>query len=294
MLKLFLQVVCKRSSTGQCQTDLKERMMNSQNWQTAVESLKNARNVVVCSGAGISAESGIPTFRDSDGFWTKFPPKLFANWDGLMRIAQTDPKSLAMFMKHLIEPIANAEPNAAHLAVAELEEQFTTTIITQNVDGLHQSAGSTNVLEIHGSLLEIVDANSKQIVKLMERNELKPIVDILNKYISTESTLENSISNFLNYLPLNWIEQHRPNLVLFGDSLAMPAWDDANKAARACDVFLCIGTSRTVMPAAMLPSLAKASGAIVISVDPKQSPGCWLQGNATEILPELVKAIGKK
>src|SRR5580704_14259771 len=124
--------------------------MDTDNWITAVLALRKARNVVVFTGAGISAESGIPTFRDADGFWQRFPPEQFATWSGLLRTALTRPQLVAEFVLNVVEPVAKAAPNAAHRAVAELQKYAKTSVVTQNIDGLHQSAGSTHVHEIHG------------------------------------------------------------------------------------------------------------------------------------------------
>src|SRR5215469_11640115 len=134
--------------------------MDTDSWIAAVLALRKARRVVVFSGAGISADSGIPTFRDADGFWQRFPPERFATWGGLLDTALTEPRSVAEFVLNVVEPIAKAETNAGHLAVAQLDRRVETTVVTQNIDGLHQAAGSQDVLEIHGSLLEVVDASS--------------------------------------------------------------------------------------------------------------------------------------
>ena len=120
--------------------------MNTDNWITAVLALRKARRVVAFTGAGISAESGVPTFRDAEGFWQRFPPEKFATWKGLISTAASDPRSVAEFVLNVVEPIATAEPNPGHQALAELERQVPTTVITQNIDGLHQTAGSTTVL----------------------------------------------------------------------------------------------------------------------------------------------------
>ena len=103
----------------------------------------------------MSAESGIPTFRDDGGFWQRFPVEQFACWDGIVRTAIRRPRELAEFAYEVIEPIAGAQPNAGHLAIEQLERHTKVTVITQNIDGLHQAAGNTTVHEIHGSLSQI-------------------------------------------------------------------------------------------------------------------------------------------
>jgi NAD-dependent deacetylase len=156
--------------------------MNTDNWITAVLALRKAKRVVVFTGAGISAESGIPTFRDADGFWQRFPPEQFATWSGLLRTVVTHPRSVAEFVLNVVEPIAKAQPNAAHQAVFTLEQHVSTTVVTQNIDGLHQSAGSADVLEIHGSLLEVVDTSTGRVIERFERSNLAQIADTLRKY----------------------------------------------------------------------------------------------------------------
>lgn len=262
--------------------------MNTDNWITAVLALRNAKRVVVFTGAGISADSGIPTFRDSDGFWQRFPPEQFASWHGLLRTALTDPRAVAEFVLNVVEPIAKAEANAGHLAVAELDRRVNTTVVTQNIDGLHQAAGSQNVLEIHGSLLEVVDVSSGKLVQQFDRGDLRLIADTLRQYAAKESSLFTFFRQMRRRYPLDWRGRHRPNLVLFGEAMAEPAWTQARRAVQNCDVLISVGTSASVYPAAMLPTDAAAAGATVISLDPQPSEGCWLQGTAADMLPKLL------
>lgn len=263
--------------------------MSTDHWITAVLALRRAERVVVFTGAGISAESGIPTFRDADGFWHRFPPEQFATWQGLLQVATTDPHAVAEFVMHVVEPIARADANPGHRALAELGREKPTTIVTQNIDGLHQSAGSSHVREIHGSLLEVVDIARAQIVKRYERVELVQIAESLRKYVERQSTLIGLLWELRQRYPFDWMGRHRPNLVLFGDALAEPAWTEARAAVEHCDLLLSVGTSGAVYPAAMLPITAEAAGATVISVDPQPCTGCWLPGKAGDVLPKLIQ-----
>jgi NAD-dependent deacetylase len=262
--------------------------MNIDHWITAVLALRKARNVVVFTGAGISAESGIPTFRDADGFWQRFPPEQFACWSGLFKTALTDPHRVAEFIFQVVDPVARASPNAAHQAVAAIEQHAACTVVTQNVDGLHQSAGSTNVNEVHGSLLEVIDISSRKLVKRFERDELRQLADSLDRYATKKSSTISFLMQMKQQYPFDWLGRHRPNLVLFGDELAEPAWTNACSAIDRCDLLLSIGTSGTVYPAAMLPDRAAVAGAAVVVIDPKPVAGCWLEGRATEVLPKLI------
>lgn len=263
--------------------------MNIDNWITAVLALRKAQQVVVFSGAGISAESGIPTFRDSDGFWQRFPPERFASWKGLIRAVLTDAPAVAEFVLQVVEPIAKAAPNQGHLAVAQLETHVPTIVVTQNIDGLHQSAGSTNVFEIHGSVLEVIHRSTGKIVHRFQRAELAQLAESLRKYSAKQQSLIAFLLDFQQHYPLNWLGRHRPNLILFGDTLAEPAWSQSCQAVDACDVLISVGTSGSVYPAAALPDRAIGKGATVITVDPNASGECWLEGRAETVLPKLIQ-----
>ena len=262
--------------------------MDLDNWITAVLALRKAKRVVVFTGAGISAESGIPTFRDADGFWQRFPPEHYATWNGLLTTVRTKPLSVAEFVLNVIEPVAKAEPNAGHQAIVRMEQRVKTTVITQNIDGLHQSAGSTEVLEVHGSLLEVVDTSTGELVHRFDRKDLMRIADCLHKYTSNQQSAETLLMELQQQYPWNWMGRHRPNVVLFGDGLPEAVWTRANQAVEECDVLLSVGTSGVVYPAAMLPDNAKAAGAFVVTIDPQPRSGCWLEGNAGTVLPELI------
>jgi NAD-dependent deacetylase len=264
--------------------------MNPEHWNDAIRALRNARQVVVFTGAGISAESGIPTFRDADGFWQRFPPEQYANWPGLFQTARVNARAVAEFAVHLIEPIARAAPNAGHLGVAALERHIPTVVVTQNVDGLHQSAGSTAVHEIHGSLLEVVDTQTGQIALRFTRDDLLQISDLLGQYAHHEISLLSLLWKFRRRFPFPWRRIHRPHVVLFGDELAEPAWTEGLHAVEQCDLLISVGTSGTVYPAALLPERAASHGAAVISIDPAPVPGCWLPGTAATLLPKMLAA----
>lgn len=257
----------------------------------AVEWLQCSNKIVVFSGAGMSASSGINTFRDEDGFWQRFPPDQFANWKGLLQTALLEPLRLADFLIAILEPVAQAAPNSAHLAVAELANHKEVSVITQNIDQLHQSAGSQQVFEIHGSLFEIICYPEGQVNNVLTRDDLKKIVVDLKlakqqfwKGPKLLSAIQPLIGASLNGF-------HRPRIVLFGDQLAEPDWTNAQLAASECDLFLSIGTSQSVYPAAGLPELAKENGSQVIVIDPQTCGGdLWLAKRAEEVLPQLLES----
>lgn len=254
----------------------------------AAAHLRSAQRVVVFTGAGISAESGIPTFRDAGGLWTTFPPDQFGHMGGLMQVALNEPRRLVEFLFAVLQPIAAAEPNSGHLAIASLETHVPATVITQNIDGLHQDAGSRTVHEIHGSLLEIVDRHGKH-TRHLSRDDLRTLAESLQRARGRHLPLPRAMLALRKLFGIDLRGMHRPNIVLFGESLAEPAWSRAVDAASECDVMLLVGTSAEVFPAAMIPEYAASAGATVITVDPFPALGSIrLQGTATKILPLLI------
>jgi NAD-dependent deacetylase len=251
--------------------------------------LRSASEIVVFTGAGISAESGIPTFRDDSGLWLRFPPEQFANWVGLTRVARSDPRRFAEFLHAVLAPIAAAKPNAAHLALAKAERHASITIVTQNVDGLHQAAGSTIVHEIHGSFFEVVTLSGR-FCSLLSRRELAKVAASIDRLQKGWLVLPRLALAARPLAGLGWRGVYHPKLVLFGDTLAEPAWRLANEATRNCELFLQIGCSGVVYPAAMLPDAARRNGARVIAVDPAPvNADLWLRGSAAKVLPELFR-----
>lgn len=179
-------------------------------------------NIVVLTGAGISAESGIATFRDSGGLWEQYKIEDVATPDAWRR----NPKLVTEFYNMRRAQAANAQPNAAHLALVKLEEKFNVHIITQNVDDLHERAGSANVLHLHGELC-----------KVRSTLDAKLVYNVGSKAIAIGDKCEKG-------------SQLRPHIVWFGE--AVPAMDDAIALAQKADIFMVIGTSLQVYPAAGL------------------------------------------
>ena len=255
----------------------------------AASCLRSAREVVVFTGAGVSAESGIPTFRDDEGFWQHFPVKDFATWRGLVRTAIRRPRRLAEFIQAVLHPIAVAKPNAAHQAIADMEKHVGVTVVTQNIDNLHQEAGSTIVHEVHGSLFEVITRRGR-FVGLLSRRELLHMAEALDRAQRGWLVLPRVLLAIRPMAGLGLRGLHLPRIVLFGDAMAEPAWSQALEVARRCDCMIQVGTSGMVLPAAMLPSEAKAAGAKVIAIDPNENGGdVWLQGTAATIVPRLVE-----
>jgi NAD-dependent deacetylase len=257
------------------------------NLKQAAEWVRSSKALLIFSGAGISAESGIPTFRDDGGFWDKFPPDYFATWNGLIKTAIARPKQLAEFVQAVIEPIATAQPNAAHIAIAEAEKYLPITVITQNIDGLHQEAGSKIVYEIHGSILEVKEISGNKISSIT-RKELKTISQGISKAKESYFTHLHLFRDLGKLIGINQRGIYHPNVVLFGDLLSEPARTLAWEAVVKTDCLIQIGCSGVVYPASSIPDLAKRGGAKVICIDPNETTGgLWLKGTATEIVPRL-------
>jgi NAD-dependent deacetylase len=261
----------------------------------AVHLLRQARQVTVFSGAGISAESGIPTFRDRDGLWAHYPPERFATLPGLAQVAEEDPLALAGFFHALLAPVVQANPNPGHNAVARLEAFFDVTVITQNVDNLHQEAGSSAVYEVHGTLYR-VDLATGKTLKHLSKEMLAQMVRRIANFIDAPppgKDLRTALGAILKpYLDMKTGFGHRPGIVLFGEPPNEPDWSESQQAAEACDLMLLVGTSGEVFPANLLPERVRQRGRPVIGVGPESGRAdIWLLGKAGEILPELVAAL---
>ncbi len=236
-----------------------------------LERLRSAYTVGVLTGAGISAASGVPTFRGKDGLWKKFRPEELANFDAFSR----NPELVWEWYNWRRELIRNIRPNLAHYALVDFEQIFPDFgVITQNVDNLHQLAGNKKVIELHGNIM---------------RNKCSQC----NKPYSDEFTLENGIPRCPECGGLI-----RPDVVWFGEMLPEQAISEAQELAMRSEVFFSIGTSSTVEPAASLPYIAKGNGAYIVEINTETTPLTQaadehLNGSADKILPELVISIEK-
>lgn len=232
--------------------------------------LRRAGSVTALTGAGISAESGIPTFRDAlSGLWARYRPEELATPEAFAR----NPTLVWDWYRMRRELVARAEPNPGHHALVALEQRVPRfVLVTQNVDGLHRRAGSDRVIELHGSLTRARCSREDTVLSAWEEPGSGP-----PRCSGCGALL-------------------RPDVVWFGESLPVDALRAAEAAARDCEVFLSIGTSNLVEPAASLPWLAAASGADVVVLNPsmegqRSGPRIrHLSGPAGELLPALVRA----
>lgn len=250
-----------------------------------------AKDIVVFTGAGASAESGIPTFRDEDGLWDEFPVEEFGNWRDFLTTLRSQPHKIARFLYHFLAPIVDAKPNDCHRAISVLQQKVRTTIVTQNIDRLHQRAGSEGVLELHGSLFDIFSESGKPVATLT-LDDLAKVVEELRPSLTERFTLERLMKTVQNLMGENTSGSYRPNLVLFGDLLDRNIINQARECAEECNCMIIIGTSGEVYPANELPLLATANGARVIAVGPEKpyfSADSWLRGSAALTVPDLIE-----
>ena len=240
-----------------------------------IEQLKQARHIVVLTGAGTSAESGVPTFRDAQtGLWAHYNPAELATPEAFKR----DPKLVWDWYSWRRETVFAAQPNAGHYALVQMARHVPDFhLITQNVDGLHQLAGSEQVIELHGNITRILCEQCSHTIDLTPQN--------LNtlKLSDTEPPRCTRCNHY-----------YRPDVVWFGENLPVQALQQAEQLAQNCDVFFSIGTSSQVYPAAALPSYARQAIVIEINRDKTaltQQADFALQGASGEILPVLVASV---
>ncbi len=234
--------------------------------EALTEALRAARRVCVLTGAGVSAESGVPTFREAQtGLWEKYRPESLATMEAFL----ADPAFVWKWYRWRRELVAKSRPNAGHIALTELERCFDEfTLVTQNVDRLHRAGGSQNIVEFHGDLFaDICIAGCAD-----------PAAN------DDEIPYCNHCGNLL-----------RPGVVWFGEAIPQQALYRSSEAAERCDVMLCVGTSSQVYPAAGLSGLARRSGAVTAEINPEPTGGpefnFVIAGQSGLILPELVASL---
>lgn len=233
--------------------------------------LMESRYVVVLTGAGISAESGIPTFRGKDGLWKRYRVEELATPEGFAR----NPRLVWEWYNWRIGMVLRAKPNAAHFALSELEELgIVKSIITQNVDDLHERAGSRNVIRLHGNILEARCTRCGFKKKIEnEFKELPPKCPVCGELL-------------------------RPNVVWFNEPIPMESLNKAYSEVERSDCLLVIGTSGVVMPAGAFPSIVKRKGGIVLEINVDETHISWIadlsiRGKAGDVLPKIVEEIKK-
>jgi NAD-dependent deacetylase len=235
-----------------------------------INALRKARSVVVLTGAGVSAESGVPTFRGQEGLWRNYNPQELATPEAFNK----DPTLVWEWYDWRRGLIAPLEPNPAHLAIAELEERSPSfLLITQNIDGLHKKGGSKQMLELHGNIWNV-------------------------RCVAEGNVTENHDVPLQNIPPMcSCGAMLRPHIVWFGESLDPHILHQSLQAIEACDFLIVAGTSAVVQPSASFPIMARERGATVLEVNMEPTPissvvNSSLFGKAGELLPQLVASLG--
>jgi NAD-dependent deacetylase len=242
----------------------------SENIKKVARLIHGASHAVALTGAGISVDSGLPDFRGSQGLWSKYDPAEYATIDAFM----ADPEKVWNMLFELRKEAAAAEPNPAHTGLAELERMgHLTTIVTQNVDGLHQRAGSSNVIEFHGG------------------GTVLSCIECFREYPASEISLDHLPPLCLCGGVL------KPDIVLYGETIPVQTAGMAQAAAEQCDLMFVIGTSAEVAPASSLPRTAKSVGAKVVEINIEPTvltasvADISLQGSSSKIIPAVVTEL---
>lgn len=233
-------------------------------FESISKKLRYAKKIVFVTGAGVSQESGIPTFRGKDGLWRNYDAMKLASIDAFY----DNPKLIWEWYNERRKNIFSAEPNLGHKVIAELEKFTKVVVLTQNIDGLHQRAGSTEVLELHGSIVKIKCTSCD-----------------FKSEISTEFVDIPPLCKCGNIL--------RPDVIWFGESLPQDVWQQAIIHASICDVMIIVGTSLVVSPANTLPIYAKQNNAILIEINPEKTMmssymDLSIRSSGAIALPELI------
>ncbi len=233
-----------------------------------VSLLKRGRIVAFC-GAGISAESGIPTFRGEDGLWKKYDPTVYATVEGIVYLLIKSPLSLRDFIVESYQIFLNAQPNFAHYALKKLEDKnLLIGIITQNIDDLHFRCGSKNVAEIHGNAFEFLCRRCNWRIKRTPK-ELESFIYQLKKEKS-KWRIVKGILKFLGRCP-QCNRRLESGIVFFGQQLPQKELERSYQYLNQAKTLLCIGTSGVVYPAASLPYYAKERGVKIVVINPEAS-----------------------
>jgi NAD-dependent protein deacetylases, SIR2 family len=237
----------------------------------AAELLRNSSYTVAFTGAGISVESGIPPFRGENGIWTRYNPEVLD-----LNYFYAHPKESWIAIKEIFyDFIGTALPNPAHFALAELEAKgMVKSVITQNIDNLHQQAGTKHIFEFHGNSQKLVctQCDARYIPSEIDLNVLPPMCKKCGSLL-------------------------KPDFVFFSESIPEMAYNGSVDAAERCKIMLLVGTTGEVMPAAAMPTIAKSHGAKIIEINlepssfTKRYTDIFIGGKAGEMLPLLVKAV---
>jgi len=262
-------------------------MIDSKPIEKTAQLISSRRPVVALSGAGISKESGIYTYRDPGGLWDRYPE---GSSGGILAVLRNHPEEGAKILKKFLAGLRSAKPNLGHLALVHLEKMgYLRAVITQNIDNLHIEAGSSRVLELHGNFLRLRCTNCGKKRKLDREEYFVMVAEILDRL--RRLTMEDLFSQ----LPrCSCGGNSRIDFVGFGE--LVQDFPEAIAEAETCGLMLILGTSGVVHPAASIPLLAKSKGAIVVEVNPNRTAltehvDLFLRGKTGEVLPQVVEVL---
>lgn len=253
------------------------------------------KKIVCLTGAGVSCESGIPPFRGKGGFWEKYNPEIYAHRKGLMYKFREEPQGLVDFVSDFYTVLLQAKPNPAHFALSLLERSgLLNSIITQNIDNLHQEAGSRAVIELHGNALRIRCMHCAMKVTF-EKERLREMVRLLQSNRNSRIRLLKVLSRYFPRCRACG-SRYRIDIVLFQEMLPESEVAKAHQQLDNCGLLLVVGTSLMVYPAASLPLYAKEKGARVIEINDEPSVlsdicDYKIIGKAGEILPQILEIL---
>jgi NAD-dependent deacetylase len=243
------------------------------NYRAVADLIREKEYVVAFTGSGISVDSGIPTFRGGQGLWDKYDPMEYAHIDAFRR----NPEKVWNMLREMAGVIFAAKPSPAHVALGELEKKgYLKAIVTQNVDGLHQTAGNSNVIEYHGNHRRLVCVGCSKKIEFTEAEARMLPYPVCERCLS----------------PL------KPDVVFFGEPIPMLDMVRADQEARQCKVMLIMGTSGVVYPAADVPYLAHSSGAKIVEINMDDTPftssisDFFFKENASDVLPKILEQVG--
>ncbi|MFH2063980.1 MAG: Sir2 family NAD-dependent protein deacetylase [Pseudomonadota bacterium] len=259
--------------------------------EKAATILSRATRVTVSTGAGISAESSIPTFRDPGGLWDQISPMDAGTAKGLLRAFQTKSRIIVPILMTMLDRFEKAEPNAGHKALFDLEKMgIVRTVITQNVDNLHKEAGTTDLIEVHGNLFKMVCLSCG-----WEREvDRKPYIEMIRNRLSMIDVYDLDALLSLAVICDQCRSVMRPDVVMFGE--AVKSLPRAFRVSAESDVMLVLGTSGVVFPAASFPVEAKKAGARIIVINPTENgfrhcSDIYISMKAGDALPAIVGKI---
>jgi len=267
---------------------------NDENLRAVAGILKEGK-VVCLTGAGISYESGIPTFRGKGGLWEEYDPEVYANMPGLVSVLRGDPGKFVKFLSDFYSVLLEAKPNPGHLSLCYLEKNgLLDAVVTQNIDNLHQSSGTRSVVELHGNAFRVYCQGCGAKISL-EKERVREMMSLLERAPKSRRGL---LSIFSRYCPrcAGCGGRYRIDIVLFGENLPEEALDRSWELLNSCKTLLVVGTSLVVYPAASFPVQAKRNGARIIEINPEPSAQSGIAdyriyGPAGKVLPELVKLL---